>query len=172
MKKIFLLLISGLCLSSCATHANPADLSTALALSGVGLISASFFCAAQAGQQQLLCGQTQDRYQRRALMVSGNEWLKGAAIAGLAGIGMIQPKINYSSFPAVMGVSIAASSVLFAGAALLHQEEKNCQEEFERTLEMDVLAKQNHLRVASIAAFCMGVLLCLPLINQENEIIY
>lgn len=171
MKILFILMVGGLVVSSFTAQGNPPDLSTAMALSGVGLLSTSIYCAARAAQQEMLSRETGDRYQRRALVLCRNNWLKGAAASGLSGFLMIQPKISNSSFPGVMGVSIMASSVMLAGAALLQQEEKNCHEEFVRTMDLDVLAKRNHLRVASIVALCTGVLLCLPLITEEEEII-
>lgn len=159
MKKCFLLFIL---LNLFATNAQ-AMATNGLALVSVGLMSTSLFCAIEAAGSQTESWDTRDPYQRRALIVSRNNWLKGALLTGLPGAALLAKVAAGNPRGKLLMGSAFGSSILFAISGAYLRQAKRCEEEFNITGEQHLLDMGERLKQFAGAAALAGMIFCVPI---------
>lgn len=164
MKKVILLLTLFYFFNSWVRALEKAD---AMALTSVGLLSSSLFCTLEAAQSHMESWDTQDPYQKRALVICGNTWLKGAVFTGIPGFALLsKAAAEKTECSKVMACGFAASA-MFALSGTFFKHAQKCHEEFNRTENITFANQRDKSKYMLVMCAMAGTIFCIPVIQQQ-----
>lgn len=161
MKRLFLLLFIGLGL-----HYDNNCQERGMALVGVGLISGSVFCGIEAGVNQWQIWETHDPYQKRAIIVCRNNWLKGGMLSGTLGMALLSKAAKEDPTKFYCGLG---ASAMFGMAASIFNESRKYHEEFVKTENLSLAEIRDKMRLFSGLSALVGAIFCVPIVYDGEE---